>query len=1010
MIKKVRELAQILRSSSESTDSQALPAPASGDLAKRIKSIMNNYSLSDMSFLPEAMAAILLSHAPEEGMLRLERFLESCGTGLNLTHYSSEFPFIFGEVLATSGILSGRLNADITLLDMLAGLEHPFESRTDASYYREQIIGHDEFSEPAGRITAIHRMHIVQLMRLCARNADPDTDIIELTGELSALASAVIEECLLSALHETGRLMNRPVEHHSFFVLGLGKLGGQELNVSSDIDLIYLCDEPEGPAMYENLRMYITLAEKLTRLLTEPTPLGSMYRVDTRLRADGSSGPLVRTTSDYFRYLEMRGEAWERQMLLKARPVAGNIDAGGKFLQSIQRFIFPASITRSPNREVVAIKNQIEARLVKEGRKETHLKLMPGGIRDIEFITQCLQLLMGGIHPEVRCTGTFPSLTQLRSVNALNEEEFTVLTDAYRLYRSIENALQWKELLPAFTLPESLDDIAVYLGRPNLDTDIARSLEDVRAIYDDIFTLEKGESFEESVFRAAVNPAGDENVRRFMESLGFSEPEKSALALSELVFGHYVGKANQSIPPAIERFLPAFLQTVADLPDPGGALEHFKLIAEAYNARAVLFDLMNGNPKFFELLTGIAHGSVFITELLVNDPSLLDWLVEAGGIIHPVSRKQLDSELNEISSNAPDDRSFSRDCLRVKNREKLRTGTRDITGIAERGETFSELSKIAESIVEAAYNRARVSVRVTPGTNMSNYEFSVIAAGKLGSGMMDFGSDLDLIFVYRSDDDTNPAGIQEYSVLLAQKILTLLTGGGGPHKVYDVDARLRPEGGNSPLAVSIGEYHRYFEKRASVWERLALVRASTIAGMKSLGNDVNVLLQEFAYGPEFTRDQVDEILKIRKTMIAQSLKRYPDMVNVKSGEGGITDIDFIAQAYAASYGSACPSIRHRDTPGILDALGKEELIDRHDAATCIEQYFFLTAVEKAIRIGSGKSVNVLPKSGSELLRVMRLMDFDNVRRFQRRLNDVRTLTRELYERWMNRLKENTHER
>ena len=236
-------------------------------------------------------------------------------------------------------------------------------------------------------------------------NRSGATSIADITTELSALAEAVIGACLAIAGDELG-VNGESGMAHRLFVLGLGKFGGRELNVSSDVDLIYLCDRMEGWESFEDMTIHTRLAERLTQLLTEATALGYLYRVDTRLRADGASGPLVRTTADYLRYLEMRGQAWERQMLLKARPVAGSIEGGRRFLDAVEHFIFPASIARSPHREIVALKNQIESRLEATGSKKTHLKLMPGGIRDIEFITQCLQLLMGGMHREVRVTGT----------------------------------------------------------------------------------------------------------------------------------------------------------------------------------------------------------------------------------------------------------------------------------------------------------------------------------------------------------------------------------------------------------------------------------------------------------------------------------------------------------------------------------------------------------------------------------------------------------------------------
>ncbi|HDY89119.1 MAG TPA: hypothetical protein ENH82_13520, partial [bacterium] len=581
----------------------------------------------------------------------------------------------------------------------------------------------------------------------------------------------------------------------------------------------------------------------------------------------------------------------------------------------------------------------------------------------------------------------------------------TTLTRSYSLYRRVENAIQWRELLPAFNLPdtqEETDELASYLGIADLSGELERSFGEVRSLYNEIFTIESDESFEEMAVRSAISPTGDDKVKRFMENLGFNNPGQSAKDLSNLVFGKFSGTTELSLHPSIERFLPKLLKRLSDLSDPGGTLEHFKLIADSYNAHSMLFDIMERNPRFFDLLISITHGSIFITDILIRDPSLLDWLVETGEILHPIEKKRVLAELKSYDSEYIDDESFTGECLKIKLREKLRIGTRDITGLSTTEQTFTELTTVAECIIQAAYNRAYREIIPKFPALKKNYALCVIAAGKLGSGMMDFGSDLDLIFVYKSSSKNN-IKVQEYSVKFAQHILSLISGGGGADKIYDIDARLRPEGGNSPLAVSIDEFKKYFKRRASVWERLALVRARHLVGAENLEIEVTEALHNFVYSGPFTHSEVIEIKNMRKSISKNSAQKYPGLINIKSGYGGITDIDFIAQSYAAHSGKENPGVRFRNTASILTALGSENIIEWHDISTLKELYSFLYSVEKAIRIGSGKSVNTLPKSGTELARVARLMEYKNIRRFNKRLQDVISLTRELYDRLMKKL-------
>jgi [glutamine synthetase] adenylyltransferase / [glutamine synthetase]-adenylyl-L-tyrosine phosphorylase len=979
---------------------------------REIHHILNIYSFQFPHPVFHIMSALIQLPSSKRGLLRLERFLKSAGNSPALPEDSRVLSEILAIIFSWSGALAGRLAGDSSLISLLASLENPLLPQLELAYYRNAIkglIGNQNLVSE--KIRAIHRMHTVQLIRICARNANPQTDISEISAELSLLAESVIETCLDIALEYISTKSGIPTDSHSLIVLGLGKLGGMELNVSSDIDLIYLYREPENQGNDDRITFHTLLAERLTRFLSEATDAGILYRVDTRLRADGTSGPLVRSTGDYFRYLEMRGEAWERQMLLKARPVAGNREAAGEFLRSVERFIFTTTITRSPNREIVALKNQIEARMIAEGSKKTHLKLMPGGIRDIEFIAQCLQLLMGGAHPEVRGSGNLPALDKLWKAGALSEDEHRILSGAYRRYRQTENALQWKELLPAFTLPgvlSDLNELAAFVGyesgEENTGEAFRREIEklsdQVRAIYRDIFSPGGNDTFDEMAVQAALGQAGDEKESRFLESLGFPEPGESARYLFRLVTGNEPG-GEAVFHPSVERFIPRLLRTLSNLPDPGGALERLTHIVDAYTARYTLFDILAESPRFMELLTAIAHGSLFLSDILVRDPSLLDWLVEVGEIRNPPDEAKIMKELRIIDLKYESNEEFTRSCLLIKNREKLRIGSRSITGLEDTRETFSNLAVLAECILKTVYERA---FRLRGGKDFSisrDYAISVLTAGRLGAGVMDFGSDLDLIFVYRSGEvKENEAEISEYSVKLARLILSLITGGGGVNKLYDVDARLRPEGGNSVLAISFNEYRKYLDTRAVEWERLALVRARPVAGNDRLAADIESLVSSFVYNGRLTRGEIIRILDIRAKMTESSQKRHPGRINVKSGPGGLADIDFAAQAHAVHYGKEKPEIRRRETLDILKALSDSRLIDRHVALTLAESYRFLQDTEKALRIGSGRSVNTLPLQGVDLARAARLLGFRNVRRFRKRLEDVISLTQEQYSRLM----------
>ncbi|MFA6471820.1 MAG: hypothetical protein WCU00_07250, partial [Candidatus Latescibacterota bacterium] len=581
--------------------------------------------------------------------------------------------------------------------------------------------------------------------------------------------------------------------------------------------------------------------------------------------------------------------------------------------------------------------------------------------------------------------------------------------------RQIENALQWKELLPAFSLPDSLPDLnelAEFLGYKKYDgspgeafnLEIKELRENVRVIYEDIFSPGGHGSFEKMAIRVVLGHTEEEQGRRFLESLGFPKPEETSRNLFRLINGRD-SSIEAYTHPSVERFAPKLLRSLSDLPDPGGALERLTRIIDSYSARYTLFDVLNSNHSFMELLVAITHGSVFLTDILSKDPSLLDWLVEVGEIRNPPDTKKITKEFLSVNRGCESNEEFTKACLSIKNREELRIGSRSITGLADTRETFANLAILAESVVKTAYERAFGLLGGKDFSRTHGYAFTVMAAGRLGAGVMDFGSDLDLIFIYQSSAPLKRgAEISEYSVKLAQIILSLITGGGGIDKIYDVDARLRPEGGASVLAISLDEYRKYLDTRAAEWERLALVRARPAAGNDHLAAKIENLVSSFVYRGRFTRQEISNIMNIRSKMSDNSQKRYPGQINVKSGPGGQADIDFIAQTSAAHYGKETPLIRCRDSLDILKALGAAHLLDRHDTATLIESYRFLQDTEKCLRIGSGRSVNVVPLTGSvDIARAAGLLGFRNIRRFRKKLEDVNALTQEQYNRLMGKL-------
>jgi glutamate-ammonia-ligase adenylyltransferase len=861
--------------------------------------------------------------------------------------------------------------------------------------------------------------------------------------ELSALAAGIFEAAYRWARHtlraqygelwlesEAGstrrsRAQPAPAENR-FVVLAMGKLGGGELNFSSDVDVMYLYEADAGsssggPRGTLEARAYCTrLAELVTRALQEITSAGFAFRVDLRLRPDGINGPIVNAVGNGLLYYESYGQTWERTALIQARPVAGATELGEQFLRGISPFVYRRYLDYATVADMKEMKARVEAQL---GEKVGHgnVKLGRGGIREIEFVVQVLQLIHGGRDERLRGGGSLPTLERLMAGGYLPPDEGGALIEAYRFLRNVEHKIQIVDQRQTHTLPSAAreqETLARRLGYRGdaaggqLLADLDRYTERVRRAFEKLFYEPAAET------RRAVNPELAELLRTLddrepstaqLRALGFARPEESYEHLLLLRDGPPAARARASRQKVLYELAPALFSTIQTAADPDLALQNLATFISSVGARTSFLALLRENPGTMRMLIDLFGGSQFLANTFIRHPEQLDTLVRADLVRVHRTADELAAELQPMLGAAGDLEDALDVLRRFRNQEFLRIGINDMQALLEPEEVSGELTALAEVCLRSACEVAAQDVCRRYGYQRFPGRFAVVAMGKLGSGELNYNSDLDLIFVYdETGNDFTPLSAHECFSKFGQRLITVLQTTTKEGIVYHIDTRLRPSGRSGPLVSSLEGFRRYHETSAQVWERQALIKARPVAGDAELGARVAEIIAAFVYRAPLQPDDVREIRRLRQRMERELAREGHGRINIKTGRGGLVDIEFLTQMLQLTYGASVPRVRVRSTLGALAALAEIGVLPPADHALLAEGYRFLRRVENALRLAYDRPVEDLDRGRTDVSMVAKRMGFqgaaDAVRdalwlEYERRREAIRAA----YERWFDRV-------
>ncbi|MSO27529.1 MAG: bifunctional [glutamine synthetase] adenylyltransferase/[glutamine synthetase]-adenylyl-L-tyrosine phosphorylase [Candidatus Nanopelagicales bacterium] len=908
---------------------------------------------------------------PDQALLLLTRFLEACSDQVRRRITStlladrdtlSRLLEVLGMSEALGEFIIGHPEHWAILGDAEALALAPAASKVRAALL--QAVGADpQLLEPVAdgntakildRLRIGYRTH---LLGIAARDLAGLAPMESVASWLSDLADGVLEAAL--AVARAGLPEGAP--DCRFAIIGMGKCGGRELNYVSDVDVIFVA-EAVGADELGALKTATDLATGVMRACNSVTAEGSIWEVDPALRPEGKQGALVRTIESHVGYYERWAKTWEFQALLKARPSAGDMELGSRYVDAVAPFVWSAADHDGFVSDVQAMRRRVEEHLPAR-IAERELKLGPGGLRDVEFSVQLLQLVHGRSDVMLRSSTTLIALEALATWGYVGRDDASTLDDAYRFLRTLEHRLQLYRLRRTHTMPEDERDLRRlgrslgYRGDPvgELHAQWRKHAREVRRLHEKLFyrpllqavaRLDAGE--------ARLTP---EAAEQRLRALGYRDPAGALRHLEALTSG-------VSRRAAIQRtLLPVLLGWFANAPNPDAGLLGFRRVSDALGSTHWYLRLLRDESTAAERMAQVLASSKYATELLLRAPENVAMLAEHTEL----EARPLETLLAEAESAAErhDDPMVAVGAVRsLRRRELFRIAVSELLHVAEIDRAQVALSDVATATVAGAL---RVAERVVSGGSQLPMRFTVIGMGRFGGRELGLGSDVDVMFVYEpiSGADDNAANSAAFAV--ANELRTLLMAPTNDPPL-DVDADLRPEGRQGPLVRSLASYEAYYGRWSSAWEAQALLRARVVSGDNDLGARFLALIDPLRYPdggiPEM---QVREIRSLKARMEAERLPRGADStLHTKLGRGGLSDVEWVAQLLQMQNACAYPSFRTTETLPVLAAAEHEGLLSATDADALRVAWRFATTVRNAVMLVRDRASDMVPTDLQEL--------------------------------------------
>ncbi len=947
------------------------------DDPKRATTLLDDPALAEIAGAPDRIDEGGLSEGlaeaadPDGALLALLRFMEVVNRDPGLR---SEVT----AVLTTPGPRRARLmrvlGASSALGDHLVAHPEHWRAVMDAEPMspdrrREALVAavtDAEGVEPADALRVAYREQLLGIVALDLEG-DPLETLPGTAEALADLADAALEAALVIARAEVGEAAGRT----RLAVIAMGKTGARELNYISDVDVIFVAEPAEGVPEDEAVAVATDLATRLMRLCSASTATGSLWQVDPALRPEGKAGPLVRTVASHRSYYERWAKTWEFQALLKARPAAGDAEVGLAYCEAVQPMVWQASSRENFVDDVQAMRRRVEQH-IPPAEAERQIKLGAGGLRDVEFSVQLLQLVHGRADESLRGASTLDALDALSAGGYVGRDDAATLSTAYRYLRALEHRVQLRRLRRTHLMPTAEVDLR-RLGRSlghrsspeeAVLTQWRTHRREVRRLHERIFYRP---------LLSAVARLSDQDVRLTPEAararlaaLGFTDPAGALRHLEALTDG-------VSRRAAIQRqLLPVMLGWFADEADPDAGLLAFRRISDELGSTHWYLRLLRDEGTAAERLAHTLARSRFAAGLLEQAPECVQFLGDTRGL-EPRAREDLLRRMRSAAGRKDDAESAVLAARTIRRSELFRVAVADLSGQLGLDDVGRAMTDLTSALLEVALEQCVLEVEHASGAPALT-RLLVVGMGRLGGGEQGYGSDADVLFVHDPVPGADELAAQQQAMEVVKRLIALL-GRAGPDPNLDVDASLRPEGKNGPLVRSLGSYREYYARWSLVWEAQALLRATPLAGDEELGRAFTELVDPIRW-PVGGLDagQVREVRTLKARVEAERLPRGADRkTHFKLGHGGLSDVEWVAQLVQLRHAAEHEGLRTTSTTEALTTAEKAGLLEPANADALTAAWRLASAMRNAGVLYRGRAVEAVPSRGRDADGIARIL-------------------------------------
>ncbi|WP_068483447.1 bifunctional [glutamine synthetase] adenylyltransferase/[glutamine synthetase]-adenylyl-L-tyrosine phosphorylase [Pseudoclavibacter helvolus] len=827
-------------------------------------------------------------------------------------------------------------------------------------------------SEAARSLRIRYRTELARITAFDLAQDDQRGCVREVSRALADLAGETLDAAIMVARAETqappsgfGRFPAEQVECVRLAVIGMGKAGAEELNYISDVDIMFVAEssDPDCVAVPRAVEIGTRLASLTMRVIDSTDVEPALWEVDANLRPEGKDGALVRTIDSYAKYYERWAKNWEFQALIKSRAMAGDLRLGAEFERRVEPLIWASASRADFVDQVRAMRERVTDHIPAE-EVDLQIKLGPGGLRDIEFTVQLLQLVHGQHDESVRERSTLAALEALSEGGYIGRDDANQFSSDYEFLRLLEHRIQLRALRRTHLMPTSDIERAVlarsasFANSRELTDEWQRVKLRVRGLHEKVF-------YRPLLSAVAALPTegfalSSDQAEARLRAIGFLDPKGALAHITALV----KGVSRRAI---MQRtLLPVLIDWFSQGSDPDSGFLAFRKLSERLGDTAWYLRLLRDSSAAAKRLTQLLSGSKFAAEFFELYPEAVKWLDDDAQL----KPRSLSALLDEVATTIRrhDDEVALRRALRTfRRREVLRLAIGGLLSLIDIKQTGSGLSDIATATLQGAYDAVRRIDKV------EYPPFAIIAMGRYGGRELGFGSDLDVLYVFEPGDFSNPDLASRRALSLVHRIVEFTA---DPRMPIDLDAGLRPEGKSGPLVRSLSAYRSYYARWSLGWETQALLRAQDVVGDPNVRDRFMDLVDDVRYGKELSEDGLREVRRIKARVENERLPQGADPKrHLKLGRGSLSDVEWLAQTLQLQHAMHVPSLRTTSTLGTLDAAQAEELLTPADANQLRDAWLLASRVRSALYLGTNKQSDLLPQDGPTLDAVARALGY-----------------------------------